>query len=347
MGKRDANGNELNVYFDKAYYLGGEIVTGKIVVQLRQAVKANYLAVVRSWQRKFFFFFFGDFLFWLCAAVQKFVGKEKTKIENTVHYTDAQGNPQTRQDTYKDKKEFFKQEFILQQFAGGIIAPGSYTLPFQYQLPVDLPGVFYDDWKEADGDKIKGAIMYKVKACLDVKGHDLEDKEFLIINSAFTKVPQPLVEKTEKKFLFGGSGKLKMECHLAKNVFLPGETVYVKLIVDNESKKEVRRTKIKLMRVVKIKAQGRQKNSVREMQRKVFPGLKPKSKAEMMLDLTLAPNTFPSTDGKLVDCAYHIDIEQDIAFAGDPELHPKILICLLPLAGGVAFNPFATYSGFK
>ena len=56
MGKRDANGNELNVYFDKAYYLGGEIVTGKIVVQLRQAVKANYLAVVRSWQQKFFFF---------------------------------------------------------------------------------------------------------------------------------------------------------------------------------------------------------------------------------------------------------------------------------------------------
>lgn len=264
-----------------------------------------------------------------------------------MHYTDAQGNPQSRQDTYKDKKEFFKQEFILQQFAGGIIAPGSYTLPFQYQLPVDLPGVFYDDWKEHDGDKIKGAIMYTAKACLDVKGHDLEDKEFLIINSAFTKVPQAISAKTEKKFLFGGSGKLKMECHLAKNVFLPGETVFVKLIIDNESKKDVRRSKIKLMRHVKVKAQGRQKDSVRELQRKVFPGVKAKSKIEIMMDLTLAPNTFPSSDGKLVDCQYHIDIECDVALASDPELHPKIVICLLPLAGGVVFNPFATYTGFK
>ena len=66
--------------------------------------------------------------------------------------------------------QFFKQDIILQQFNGGVITPGAYSLPFQYQLPAQLPGVFYDQRKEMDGDKVKGAIMYKVKVCLDIKG---------------------------------------------------------------------------------------------------------------------------------------------------------------------------------
>jgi hypothetical protein len=322
VGKKDSNGNEVNIYFDKPYYLGGEVVTGKVVVNLRSGVKANHLAV-------------------------KFVGKEKTKIENTVHYQDAQGNPQSRRETHTEKKEFFKQQFILQQFAGGMIAPGMYTLPFQYQLPVDLPGVFYDDWKEHDGDKVKGAIMYKVKVCLDIKGSDLEDKEFLIVNSAFTKVPKAIVEKKDKKFLFGGSGKLTMTAMIAKDVFLPGETVYIKLEANNESKKEVRKFKVKLMRTVKIKAQGRTVVSVREIQRKQFPGVQPKNKSEQMLDLALAPQTFPSSVGKLVSCEYHLDIEADVPMAGDLELHPKIAVALLPIAGQPVYNPFAMYVGFK
>lgn len=298
------------------------MVTGKVVVALKAPVKANHLAV-------------------------KFVGKEKTKIENTVHYTDADGNAQSRTDVFTEKKEFFKQEFVLQQFAGGIIAPGQYVLPFQYQLPADLPGVYYDAWKEADGDKIKGAIMYTVKCCLDVKGSDLEDKEFLVINSAFTKVPKAISLSKDKKFLFGGSGKLTMTAALAKDVFLPGETVFIQLVVNNESKKEVRKFKVKLMRTVRIQAKSRVKVAVRELQRKEFPGIAPKSKGEQMLNLALHAQTSPSTKGKLVSCEFHLDIEADVPMAGDLELHPRISVALLPMAGAPLYNPFAAYVGFK
>lgn len=264
-----------------------------------------------------------------------------------MHYTDNEGNPKVRTDVFKENKEFFKQEFVLQHFAGGVIAPGAYVLPFQYQLPADLPGVFYDERREHDRDKVKGAIMYKVKACLDVKGHDLEDKEFLVVNSLVTNVPQPVSVLNEKKFLFGGSGKLKMFGDLAKNVFLPGETVYVKLRIDNESKKDVRRIKVKLMREVTIKADRHQKFINQEMQRKVFPGCKPKSKSEQMIDFQLSPNMFPSTKGKYIECKYHIDIEADTSFSPDLELHPPIVLALLPVPGVQMFNPFASYSGFK
>jgi len=322
MGKHTNNGSSVNIVFQKPYYLASEIVSGQVDVKLTQPVQANNLMV-------------------------KFVGMEKTKIENTVHYQDAQGNPQVKHETFKEKKEFFKQSFVLQTFNGGIIQPGAYSLPFQYQLPADLPGVFYDERKEADGDKIKAAIMYKVKVCLDVRGSDLEDKEFLVINSLVSKVPQPIALQNEKKFMFGGSGKLRMFVELAKNVFLPGETLFAKVRLDNESKKDVAAVKIKLMRELTTKAQGRVKHVVQEIQRKKFAGCKAKSKSEQMIDLPLSPKSFGTTQGKLVSCLYHIDIECDIAMAADLEVHPPVIIALLPLPGVQMFNPFAAYSGFK
>lgn len=47
---------------------------------------------------------------------------------------------------------------MLAQVNGGTLAPGTWTWQFQYQLPPDLPGVFFTKHKEFDGDKIKAAI---------------------------------------------------------------------------------------------------------------------------------------------------------------------------------------------
>ena len=54
------------------------------------------------------------------------------------------------------------------------------------------------------------------------------------------KSPKPVVETGSKKFMFGGSGKLYMTVELAKNVFMPGETLYCRCKIKNESKKNVK-----------------------------------------------------------------------------------------------------------
>ena len=45
----------------------------------------------------------------------KFKGVEKTRIENTVQYTDAQGNPHKRQDVFLEGRKIFEQVFVVQQ----------------------------------------------------------------------------------------------------------------------------------------------------------------------------------------------------------------------------------------
>merc|ERR1712000_525593 len=292
MGKKSPYGT-IDLVLSKPYYLGGELVTGVVNLQIVAPIQANKICV-------------------------KFKGVERTKIENTVVYTDAEGNMQTRQDAYK--------------------------LPFQFQLPAQLPGVFYDERKESDGDKIKAAIMYKVKAFVDMPGKDVADKSFLIVNSLLAKSPKPVVETGSKKFMFGGSGKLYMTVELAKNVFMPGETLYCRCKIKNESKKNVKAIKIKLMREVTVKAKSKKKFKNQEMQRKVFPGCPKKSETEVMLELPLSAQMFPSTEGQLCKLKYHLDIEADVPMAPDLEVHPKIVLALLPIQGVPMFNPFACYT---
>jgi hypothetical protein len=52
MGKITPNGNSINIVLEKPYYLGGEIVSGRIDVKLIAPVQANYLAVVRKKKSK-------------------------------------------------------------------------------------------------------------------------------------------------------------------------------------------------------------------------------------------------------------------------------------------------------
>ena len=112
-------------------------------------------------------------------------GYERTLIENT--YLDANGQKQQRK--YKEEKEFFKQEAILYAMPQGM-PPGHYNYPFFYQLPAGLPGIFFDERKEWDNDKVKAAIVYKVKVFLDVPGKDLKKTERICISEALCKAPQ-------------------------------------------------------------------------------------------------------------------------------------------------------------
>jgi hypothetical protein len=48
-----------------------------------------------------------------------------------------------------------KCDYIIKEFEGNILKPGKYNFPFQFVLPLDLPGTFSifkeeDDWDEFD-----------------------------------------------------------------------------------------------------------------------------------------------------------------------------------------------------
>lgn len=125
-----------------------------------------------------------------------------------------------------------------------------------------------------------------------------------------------------------------MIVEFAKNVFLPGETLYCKVTMKNESSKTVKALKLKLVREVTIKAKGRSKflpseasaaagvrqserrrrtahAHVVQMQRKVFPGCGPKTAAEVMCDIVVRSAACTSARASLTD-------------ASAPQLAPQI-----------------------
>jgi len=300
---------DIFVVLDKPYYLGGELVSGRVDLVVRRLIPTARNA-------------------WL-----QWKGFERALIQNTIQRANPQGGPPIREKkSYVEEKTFFKQSLVLFSFGGAGLAPGNHTFPFQYQLPADLPGVFYDERREFDGDWIKGAIVYKVKAWLDIPGKDIKTHQKIVVSEAVTRQIHPLHEENRKTFLFA-KGELAMKVDIIKNVFIPGEPIPISVQVNNTSSKKVEQLKIKLMREVTIRAQGFQKQNVSEVHRKVFPGVDKNQAKDQVLTFELAPNIYPSTEGRLVQCRYHLDVECDVAMAIDLEVHPPITVALLPAMG--------------
>jgi hypothetical protein len=167
-----------------------------------------------------------------------------------------------------ENREFFKQETPLHNYGGQTVTPGSYTFTFQYQLPHGLPGVF-----SSRGSNYLAAIMYKVKVWVDMQGFDIKNENYITINENSNRIPQPVQAQSEKSFLFGGSGKLKMFESLPKDIYAPGERVAIHSNIVNDSKKDVASLKVKLMQDIVVRCRGRTETKVVEVHRATFPGL--------------------------------------------------------------------------
>lgn len=306
----------LELVLDKPYYLSGEVVTGRVDLTINKPIS------------------------FASALKAKWTGFEKTLIENT-RIVDEK----PVQDVYKDEIKFFKDVIVLANF-NGPVNPGAYTYPLQYQLPTNIPGVFYDKRKESDGDDIKCAVVYKVKIHLDMPGKDIKKKIHLIVSEAVTQQMKPLHDEVKKGFtLSTGRGKLFMTTDVYKNVFIPGEELSIAVDIKNESNKDVNQLKVKLMRKVIVRAKGRTKTDLREVHRQVYPHkIEPKEgKFQGELKFKIPHDVHPSCDGKLIDCKYNFDIECDVPMARDLESHPDITIALLPAPG----QPVLLYQNYQ
>eukprot|EP01105_Mastigella_eilhardi_P018632 TRINITY_DN4326_c0_g1_i1.p1 TRINITY_DN4326_c0_g1~~TRINITY_DN4326_c0_g1_i1.p1 ORF type:complete len:329 (+),score=93.17 TRINITY_DN4326_c0_g1_i1:39-989(+) len=312
MAQVTVKGN-LKLLLNKPFYIAGERIDGTVELDLRTSASRAQLKL--RWK-----------------------GYERTLIEEYVLESD--GGRKLKK--LKDEKTFFKQETVLYDMGTVVMQPGHYSYPFTYQTPPNLPGVFFNEHKELGGGMVKSAIIYKVKVYLDVPGKDLKKTEKICISEALCRTPQPLHEHKEKGFMLS-KGKLKMDYWLPKNVFCPGEPVQVRIQVDNESSKKVNHIKVKLMRDLSVTAGGISRSFSDVLYGEEWPGVGEKSKLENTYNFMIKPDVFPSTNGHLVKCHYHLDMECDVPMAVDLEHHVPIVIVLMP-AMGVPINLYASYT---
>lgn len=99
----------------------------------------------------------------------------------------------------------------------GTVAPGKYTFPFQYQLPISLPGTFIEEGETWGGGKAyKALVMYKAKAWIDVPfKHDCKYTERIVVSEKVEPGATPSFAENSKHFVTA-SGALKARVWLDK-----------------------------------------------------------------------------------------------------------------------------------
>jgi hypothetical protein len=217
--------------------------------------------------------------------------------------------------------------------------PGTYTYPFEYQLPPDLPGVFeIEDYSGGLVRDLTCRISYKLKATLDVNGFfakDLKANYHLTVHEQLTQTIQPGHDSTSQSVNFlccFNKGTCHLDVTMDKNVYLAGETAQVYCKINNGSQVDITNMRCKLVQAITFKAHGHNETFTRELCRQTFPGVPAGAVMEQPQPLPLVPNVHekaiinPSTSGLLITCSYHVDVECNIPWCPDVRLRLPLTV---------------------
>lgn len=286
------------------------------------------------------------------ALVLKATGKEKVEWRQSHLTTDDDGNTITNYEEHEDEKEFFKQKIVISAISQ-IYVPGNYMYPFQYQLPVELPGVFrLESYESGSVDKLEAKIKYKFKATLDVGGYyasDLKADCNLVVHERNLEAIRPSEDSTTQNVNFlccFNKGTCQLAVAMDKNVYLPSETAQIQCQINNNSSVEITAMHCHLYQDIKLRLRnGSYLEFTREMATRSFPGVAPQSSSSQPQPLALVSDhgefLNPSTHGTLIQCSYRINIECDIPWCPDVVLHMPVTL-IAPEIPNMSWVPAST-----
>lgn len=294
---------------------------------------------------------YGTVYLWICGTDPcrgvklKFRGYEKCEWEfREVQQDEETQLPVERKETKNSKRDMFRAELRLIEYPDGI-PMGCYAYPFHYTLQQGLPGSFEAEGNQANGDKWKAQITYKVIAEVDRPGSGevLKASQVITVNEQLPLTPvEPEVmmeRRTVKICCCIPKGDVLLNAWLDKRVYKSGETASLHADVKNNSNVDIDSFIVKLIRVVNLKPQDKELSSsvssqeerqsvattripcvVDSVKERSLDGCQGKQLRNMEIPLDLFEETSrkefqPSTNGQAVKCKYHVDLEVDIKWA--------------------------------
>jgi hypothetical protein len=234
MGNQNVKQGGMVINFDRPFYYPGELVTGSIYLNIKEAFETRGLELEVK----------------ISESVKWFETEHKTeKVKELDPVTNQEREVfKTHAITVEkgDYKILFQNSCVIGTMLNNVFGFGQYVYPFQFTLPQHLPGSF-----EYYDEEASASIKYQVKAralSWQGKNNELESRGILVVRQSpqnFQYPPNLSDTKALTTWCFFSKGSATLNVSYPKNEFVQDETVQVLCQLDN-TRSQLNATCIKL-----------------------------------------------------------------------------------------------------
>lgn len=302
FGRLFGQTNIIYIHTDKQQYYAGEVVTGRIMLSVVNPLHVD-----------------GIYL--------KLEGHEHVEFDAARTRTIQEANGQQRTEHYtvrvSDTQRFFRRRYCIYQ-QKCTLAGGNFVFPFTFPLDSRLPGTFEISKGRAFSQYFGGDISYRVEAEVAIPGmlkpNLYHCQDILICEPLRTQMMTTNSYKESKvTFLCCiPKGQVAMSATIDRNAYGPGDVVQLHLTVDNSaSTVNLEALSLKLVRTIKGYAGMDSYRDCETVAKTRTPGLKAGDRADRQIQMVLPHDAEPSTDGRLVKCAYELSVVLKVPWSPD------------------------------
>jgi len=193
------------------------------------------------------------------------------------------------------------------------IPAGEYEYPFRFELPSSIPSSFVGEY---------GRIAYCIKGVVDRPWRfDHETVSFFTVIGVYdlnsdSSAGRPMIKEDQKMFgcLCCESGPVSATVKLDRSGYVPGETIYLNAMADNQSTKLMNKSSVELIQTITFYAQGRSKVTTTEVFGYKRGAIEP-GESDTWTDTAMRIPVLPPSN--LKGCR-NINIDYEIIFRVDP-----------------------------
>jgi len=288
MGSSES-GN-LVVQVDTRNIQAGNEITGVVHFQLRRQTRAESL-------------------------VLKLAGTEYCYWEETTTKTDSDGAESTLTTEYEGNSSVVEQLYHLFLFQDSQVLQGQYSFPFRLSTAASLPGSF-----EFTSEATNAHIRYHLSAFLYNSRANIQCVQTSIcLTKCMSEAIVGLQDSTSARICTWcclGKGEVQLSVRVNKSAYVPGETAYVEVDVDNSrSRLDLHGIKASLSRTIRLRANNGATNICKGKISRGYSGqLVAAGQGSTTLHLSLSiphdstQNT-TSLQGEHIECQYTLSVK--------------------------------------
>ncbi|CAK4615656.1 hypothetical protein AeMF1_008572 [Aphanomyces euteiches] len=289
---------EVHVSVDRPYYIPGDVISGSVRIHVTEPMESDEVYVL-------------------------FTGREEVYWE-----VDMSSEDSTDIRRYGNKRDFLEQKVVLNNVKQTFPC-GDHVFPFEYQLPLGLPGSFDNQ----NDQSVTAKIEYFIRGATGAYGatnltHQKEHTMNVYAQVATAVAPSVGDKEHNVRFFCClPLGKCSLHGSTDKNLYSQGEVAQVQVDIQNRAKIGIRNMQCRLRRTLVVVGSGETNSIVRTICSAKFAGVSAKTTTKQSQQLKLhGAGMYPSTIGSFITVSYSIDIVADIFMATDATLHLPITL---------------------